>query len=139
MIPFLTALWERWNQIPAPLPTAEAPIAPPALKQEQFADLQAEAQRRQQAEHHLHLRVIVGNNRNVTRNYGHGDVDETLRCRHAYEVGGGALTDREIEAAAAVGMELKVTDAKIVDLRNAKSFEKLREETIARRFAERAP
>lgn len=136
---WLTELWDRWNRIPAPVPTASPTLEPPALKQEQFADLQAHTQVRQEREHHLHLRVIVGNNAHVTRNYGKGDVDETRER----DRGGKRLTDAELIEANALGMEVIATDAKIIDLRNAKSFQKLRQEELEKRavarFMESAP
>lgn len=133
---WLTDLWDRWNRIPALVPTdSPAPVAPPALKQEQFADLQAHTQARQEREHHLHLRVITGNNAHVTRDYGHGPVDETFE----HDMGGKRLTDAEVAEANTLGLELKVQDAKVIDLRNAKSFQKLREEAVMRRYLENAP
>lgn len=90
MIAFLKALARRSARAPAreqrsvhdlsvfaPGSPLTELIPKPAIAQEQFADSFAAEQQRQEQITSLYRRVVAGNNRAVTRNYGQGDVDET--------------------------------------------------------------
>ena len=74
----LQALWQRIQAWGAPVAASDAtiaPLAPPALAQEQFQDgARAQTTARQVRTETLYERVVKTNNAYVTRNQGFGDV-----------------------------------------------------------------
>lgn len=73
------SIWARIQSWGAPVAAvgAAAPLAPPAIAQEQFSNAaRATAAVRQERTAALYERVVRANNAYVTRNYGLGDVVE---------------------------------------------------------------
>ena len=71
------AFWEWIQSLGAPVAAATpaAPLAPPALAQEQFSNTaRVSAAARQERTEALYQRVVAANNAYVTRNEGFGDV-----------------------------------------------------------------
>lgn len=75
-------------------------IPKPAVRAEQFADVEAES--RQQAL--LYSVVMAHNNANVTRDYGHGPVDESTTIERHVAAQLGKPTEEDFEAVARFGV-----------------------------------
>lgn len=103
------------SQAPAVAPTAPAPLIPPppAMKQEQFADLYEIAHARAMRTQLLYKRVVATNNSNVTRVFGAGLPPVSFAPSERSVRGANSLTDADMKELASHDFKFSEGDVEI--------------------------